>query len=41
MSVKSGETTLHFAESPFDDLSLPCHRRLSDKGQLGVTDVYT
>lgn len=41
MSVKPGEPNFGFAESPFGDLSLPCHRRLVEKGKRGFGDVYT
>lgn len=40
-SVKPGEPNFGFAESPFGDLSLPCHRRLDTKGKRGFGDVYT
>ena len=41
MSVKPGEPNFVFAHSKFGDLSLPCHRRLADKGKQGFGDVYT
>ena len=41
MSVKPGELNWGFAETPFGDLSLPCHRRLAAKGKQGFGDVYT
>ena len=41
MSVKPGEPNFGFAKSDFGDLSLPCHRRLADKGKRGFGDVYT
>ena len=41
MSVKPGEANWGFAESPFGDLSLPCHRRIAAKGKKGFGDVYT
>ena len=41
MSVKPGEPNWGFAETPFGDLSLPCHRRLAAKGKKGFGDVYT
>ena len=41
MSVAPGEPNFGFAETPFGDLSLPCHRRLADKGKRGFGDVYT
>ena len=41
MSVKPGEYNSGFAETPFGDLSLPCHRRLASKGTQGFSDVYT
>ena len=40
-SVKPGESNFGFAESVFGDLSLPCHRRLAQKGKRGFGDVYT
>ena len=41
MSVKPGEPNWGFSETPFGDLSLPCHRRLAAKGEKGFGDVYT
>lgn len=41
MSVKPGESNLGFSETPYGDLSLPCHRRHADKGGRGFSDVYT
>lgn len=41
MSVKPGETNRGFSETPYGDLSLACHRRLSAKGKPGFGDVYT
>ena len=43
MSVKPGESNFGFAEIEYDggDLSLPCHRRLDEKGKRGFGDVYT
>ena len=41
MSVKPGEPNFGLSESPFGDLSLPCHSRLSEKGKRGFGDVYT
>lgn len=41
MSVEPGEPNFGFAETQFGDLSLPCHRRLEDKGKRGFGDVYT
>ena len=41
MSVRPGEPNFGFAETPFGDLSLACHRRLADKGRRGFGDVYT
>lgn len=41
MSVNPGESNFGFADSPFGDVSLPCHRRLDDKGKRGFGDVYT
>ena len=41
MSVKPGETNRGFGETPFGDLSLPCHRRLAAQGKKGFGDVYT
>ena len=40
-SVKPGEPNFGFADTPFGDLSLPCHRRLVNKGKRGFGDVYT
>ena len=41
MSVEPGKPNFGFADSPFGDLSLPCHRRLDAKGKRGFGDVYT
>lgn len=41
MSARPGESNWSFSESPFGDLSLPCHRRLAAKGDHGFSDVYT
>ena len=41
MSVKPGEPNFGFVDSPFGDVSLPCHRRLDEKGKRGFGDVYT
>ena len=41
MSVKPGQPNWGLAETPFGDLSLPCHRRLAAKGDKGFSDVYT
>ena len=41
MSVEPGKPNFGFAETPFGDLSLPCHRRLADNGKRGFGDVYT
>ena len=41
MSVDPGQSNFGFAETPFGDLSLPCHRRLASKGKRGFGDVYT
>ena len=41
MSVNPGEPNFGFSDTPFGDISLACHRRLSDKGQKGFGDVYT
>ena len=41
MSVKPGEPNFGFDKTQFGDLSLPCHRRLADKGKRGFGDVYT
>ena len=41
MSVEPGESNFGFVETPFGDLSLPCHRRLDAKGKRGFGDVYT
>ena len=40
-SVKPGEPNFGFADTPFGDLSLPCHRRLANTGKRGFGDVYT
>ena len=40
-SVQPGEPNFRFSESPFGDLSLPCHRRLDVNGKRGFGDVYT
>ena len=41
MSVKPGESNSGFSETPFGDLSLPCHRRHAANGGNGFGDVYT
>ena len=41
MSVEPGEPNSGLSETPFGDLSLPCHRRLVANGQSGFGDVYT
>ena len=41
MSVEPGQPNFGFTETPFGDLSLPCHRRLAEKGKRGFGDVYT
>ena len=41
MSVEPGEPNFGFSQTEFGDLSLPCHRRLADKGKRGFGDVYT
>ena len=41
MSVKPGEPNRGFSDSPFGDISLPCHNRLAAKGKKGFGDVYT
>ena len=41
MSVQPGEPNFGFANTPYGDLSLPCHRRLDAKGKRGFGDVYT
>ena len=41
MSVKPGEPNFNFADSPYGDLSLPCHRRLESSNKRGFGDVYT
>ena len=41
MSVEPGQPNFGFAETQFGDLSLPCHRRLAEKGKRGFGDVYT
>ncbi len=41
MSVKPGQSNWTFNATPYGDLSLPCHRRLEEKGRRGFGDVYT
>ena len=41
MSVNPGQPNFGFADGPFGDVSLPCHRRLDAKGKRGFGDVYT
>ena len=41
MSLNPGESNVGFSETPFGDLSLPCHRRLAATGNPGFRDVYT
>lgn len=41
MSVKPGQTNWVFNDTPYGDLTLPCHRRLEEKGRRGFGDVYT
>lgn len=41
MSIKPGEPNWGFLDTPYGDLSLPCHRRLAAKGNPGFSDVYT
>ena len=41
MSVKPGEPNAVLCETPYGDLSLPCHQRLIAKGKRGFGDVYT
>ena len=41
MSIKPGESNKRFSDTPYGDLSLPCHRRLAAKGRRGFGDVYT
>ena len=41
MSVKPGESNKALSDSPYGDLSLPCHRRLNEKEEPGFSDVYT
>ena len=41
VSVKPGEPNWVLSETPFGDLSLPCHQRLIAKGNRGFGDVYT
>lgn len=41
MSVNPGQPNFGFADGPFGDVSLPCHRRLVAKGKRGFGDVYT
>ena len=40
-AVKPGEPNFGFDNTPFGDLSLPCHRRLAKTGKRGFGDVYT
>ena len=40
-SVQPGEPNFGFSETPFGDLSLPCHQRLDAAGKRGFGDVYT
>lgn len=40
-SVKPGESNLVFADTPYGDLTLPCHRRMESNGNRGFGDVYT
>ena len=40
-SVQPGQANFGFADTPFGDLSLACHRRLDAKGKRGFGDVYT
>ena len=41
MSVRPGESNKGLCNSPYGDLSLPCHRRLNEKEEPGFSDVYT
>ena len=41
MSVEPGEPNFNFENSRYGDLSLACHRRLTEKGTRGFGDVYT
>ena len=41
LAVEPGEPNFGFSDSKFGDVSLPCHRRLADKGKRGFGDVYT
>lgn len=41
MSVKPGEPNWILSDTPYGDLSLPCHQRLIAKGNRGFGDVYT
>ena len=41
MSVKPGESNWGFSNTPFGDLSLPCHNRLAATGNHGFGDSYT
>ena len=40
-SVKPGESNKVLSDSPYGDISLPCHNRLSEKKEPGFSDVYT
>ena len=40
-SVEPGQANFGFADTPFGDLSLACHRRLDAIGKRGFGDVYT
>jgi DNA (cytosine-5)-methyltransferase 1 len=40
-AVKPREPNFGFDNTPFGDLSLPCHRRLARSGKRGFGDVYT
>ena len=41
MSVKPGDSNKGLSDTPYGDLSLPCHRRLNEKEEPGFSDVYT
>ena len=40
-AVEPGQPNFGFDQTPYGDLSLPCHRRLAAKGKRGFGDVYT
>ena len=40
-SVKPGESNKVLSDTPYGDISLPCHNRLNEKKEPGFSDVYT